>query len=520
MSRIVGRGRYATETYPEAPRPGGSAPVAPLEPILLELWVGVMTIPPATPNGSIEAPFLTLQDAFDFVTSLPVGANTKVTYFINSGPPPAFSTTPGAGHHNIIGLDERTTIGVLTITPTAEGELTVSVRNLAGSIFVDGTTGHVSLTITNDAAGVGGLQAADIALGQSGSWAGTVDLVWVNGFVQACGVPSARARFYDCQFPVQGAIGCLAIDTCANCDIDFHNTIQVADVPNGLGFVGCNFHNGPVQFDGPPGSVVLDPQSGLTFNTATLLTSGASTNLAADVGDVLTVVAPGLPRWMPAGGSLGYGLYAARPAPGSVGSRYVASDGATEWVDDGAAWKPLIAGRPGTQIPLLATFPTVYGATATFADAQGRIVATSPGTAGTTLNARTAPIPVGVWSRTLHCTLIQEEDTNESGAMIVLTDGTIFRTFGLQLGLGAFSIAVLDWTTVNGPRALVMSGTAAQQDGVWFRVTDDTVNTSYEVSSDGLSWALVLSEATGAFTELGIGVYDNSSMAAVFDSWQ
>lgn len=302
MSRVIGKGRYATETYPEASR-GGAAPAALLEPILIELWVGVMTTPPATPNGSIEAPFPTLQAAFDLVTALPVSANTKVTYFLNSGPGPAFSTTPALGHHNIIGLDERTEIGVLTVTPAAGATLTVSTRNVAGSIFIDGTTGHIFLTITNDAPGVGSFQAADISFGDSPGWGGTVDLVWVNGFVQQCLSPTSRARFYDCQFPAQGAVSCLAIDTCANCDINVNNTIQVFDVPNGLGFVGCDFHNGPVQFDGPPGSVVLDPQSGLTFNTATLLTSGATTNLAGDVGKVLTVVAPGLPRYMPTAGS-------------------------------------------------------------------------------------------------------------------------------------------------------------------------------------------------------------------------
>lgn len=302
MSRVIGRGRYATETYPEGQRAGGGPPAAPLEPILIELWVGVMTTPPATPNGSIEAPFPTLQAAFDFVTALPAGANTKVTYLLNSGPEPAVSTTPSAGHHNIIGLDERTDMGTLIVTPAEGGTLTLSTRNLAGNIFVSGaTTGHIFLTITNDAAGVGGLQAADISLGEDGDWGGTIDLVWVNGFVQGCISRGTRARFYDCQIPNQGAVVCLAIDTCANCDIGSNNTIQVTDVPNGLGFVGCNFHDGPTQFDGPPGCVVLDPQSGLTFSTATLLTSGASTNLAADVGDVLTVVAPGLPRWMPAG---------------------------------------------------------------------------------------------------------------------------------------------------------------------------------------------------------------------------
>jgi len=268
----------------------------------LVFWVGLTDIPPTTPNGTAvtdgtAGPFQDLQAAFDFVTALPVGANTKVTYYVNSTIPTGAYTTPSSGHHNIVGLDTRTTIGTLIVTPEEEGDLTVSCRNLSGSILVSGGLGHVFLTITNDAPGVSGVAAADIALGDS--FGGLIDLVWANGFVQSCISATSRARFYNCQFPSQGAVQCFAIDTCADCDIDSNNTIAVSDVPNGLGFVGCNFHNGPVEFQGPPGSIVLDPESGLTFNTATVISGGATTNLAGNIGNVLTVVAPGLPRWMP-----------------------------------------------------------------------------------------------------------------------------------------------------------------------------------------------------------------------------
>ena len=56
----------------------------------------------------------------------------------------------------------------------------------------------------------------------------------------------------------------------------------------------------------------------------------------------------------------GYGLYAARPAAGNVGARYVTSDGGIEWVDDGSVWRPLIGGTAGGQVPLVAAF-TNYG---------------------------------------------------------------------------------------------------------------------------------------------------------------
>jgi len=273
-----------------------------MKPMDIVLWVGVTDVPPTAPNGTAvtdgtSGPFQDLQAAFDFVQALPAGANTKATYYVNSsGCLGGAYTTPNAGAHNIIGLDTRTTVGALTITPAEEGIITVHCRNLAGTIFLSGGLGHINLLISNDATENGGLGAPDIAL--SDAFGGQTDLVWVNGFVQSCVAASARARFYGCQMPAQGAIECAAIDTCADCDIDPNNTIAVSDVPNGLGFVGCNFHNGPVEFQGPPGSVVLDPESGLTFNTATTLSGGATTNRAGDIGKVLTIVAPGLPRWV------------------------------------------------------------------------------------------------------------------------------------------------------------------------------------------------------------------------------
>ncbi len=50
----------------------------------------------------------------------------------------------------------------------------------------------------------------------------------------------------------------------------------------------------------------------------------------------------------PAGG--GYGAYAARPAPGTVGKIFIASDGIVPFVDDGTNWRPFIRGVPGGEV--------------------------------------------------------------------------------------------------------------------------------------------------------------------------
>jgi len=50
------------------------------------------------------------------------------------------------------------------------------------------------------------------------------------------------------------------------------------------------------------------------------------------------------------GSSTLYGPYASRPAPGSSGRIYTASDGIVQFVDNGSNWCPLIRGVPGTEV--------------------------------------------------------------------------------------------------------------------------------------------------------------------------
>lgn len=57
------------------------------------------------------------------------------------------------------------------------------------------------------------------------------------------------------------------------------------------------------------------------------------------------------------GSSAGYGAFSARPAPGTAGDTYYASDAVVgEWVDDGSRWHPLIGGIIGEEVPSLTAF--------------------------------------------------------------------------------------------------------------------------------------------------------------------
>lgn len=62
--------------------------------------------------------------------------------------------------------------------------------------------------------------------------------------------------------------------------------------------------------------------------------------------------------WLKAnGGGAAVGTFAARPAPGSAGQQYFATDGVIgQWVSDGTLWRPMIAGVLGYEVPSLADF--------------------------------------------------------------------------------------------------------------------------------------------------------------------
>lgn len=67
MAYVTGRGRRGGETYPEAPRPGGGGGAS--TPLSSAFWVDPGTTATSR-NGSIEAPFISIQEAFDAVGSI------------------------------------------------------------------------------------------------------------------------------------------------------------------------------------------------------------------------------------------------------------------------------------------------------------------------------------------------------------------------------------------------------------------------------------------------------------------
>jgi len=110
---------------------------------------------------------------------------------------------------------------------------------------------------------------------------------------------------------------------------------------------------------------------------------GTSSQLIAGDGSAVTV-GSGLTlsggTLAASGGGL-VGAYAARPAAGTAGRRYVTTDGPVAFVDSGAAWRPEIGGKLGAQPPAVAGW-TALGSPGTVADQAGAVVLASAGAGG------------------------------------------------------------------------------------------------------------------------------------------
>src|SRR5512143_3982926 len=195
------------------------------------------------------------------------------------------------------------------------------------------------------------------------------------------------------------------------------------------------------------------------------------------------------PPGPPGPSTLGYGLYAARPAPGNIGSRYVSSDGSTEWVDDGTVWRPMINGKPGTQVPLVASF-TAYGTGGvTWSDAAGIITANgpfSPQTAGLvvaknpTVDAKTH---VGLAAA-----------GNFTAAGIVVRDSATQLATAVGLGFDRLDRADVVNFTDDGTFNAIIGDLGIGTD-YWFRFVDDGVNHVFYTSADGLRWHQIATQA-------------------------
>lgn len=107
---------------------------------------------------------------------------------------------------------------------------------------------------------------------------------------------------------------------------------------------GSTFRGGITTLGGVTGSIHTMP-TGQSY----IAGGGIVTVTTASTGQVLVTGAK----------QSTIGAFASRPSAGNSGARYLTTDAAVEYVDDGSTWRPIIAGRIGTEPPVAATFTLV-----------------------------------------------------------------------------------------------------------------------------------------------------------------
>jgi hypothetical protein len=204
-------------------------------------------------------------------------------------------------------------------------------------------------------------------------------------------------------------------------------------------------------------------------------------------------------------GGNGFGLFSARGATGATGATWVSSDGGTQFVYSGAAWRPLIDGTPGTQPPAAVNWTSIATGS-TIADSAGALYI--GGTTSVALQGETIP-RVGATGdpyTLTACLKIMPYLDGVSGQDfygIGFTDGTKYVLFGLEFNLsGVCTIGVWTYATAASQPSNVTFTPwfHAPSANVILQIKNDGSNRSYAVSYDGVHFDdLVLVQANTTF---------------------
>lgn len=239
-------------------------------------------------------------------------------------------------------------------------------------------------------------------------------------------------------------------------------------------------------------------------------------------------------------GGASVGTFAARPAAGTSGRIYIATDAPVGMsVDDGTQWRPMLSGMiPGIQPPAAATFSTSVNITSqTLADASGSLLYTD------TVNGPASPLtfrgfaqnwPNGVTNTNsieASSEMIAPEQA-ETGVLVITVASIFMResssgklmTFDLAWyisGTGANTAMWLEtiigtWTSPTSRVGVTPYGTLFENGPVFVRLRRATANIVVEVSRDRQHWfAIQTTAVTTAFTtapdQYGVGAWNIGS---------
>jgi hypothetical protein len=220
--------------------------------------------------------------------------------------------------------------------------------------------------------------------------------------------------------------------------------------------------------------------------------------------------------------TLGYGLYADRPAPGLAGSRWTSSDGTIEFVSDGSTWVPMIAGTPGTQVPLAADWDLNFGVISA-ADTAGTNVLVGNGVGPADVTGLVMNITPGAdFIADAHISGTYPSSNASSG--IVLRDsatgtaylwGVVGDGYSNRLGLQVYSGGAINPVSFAN---LPFLGT-----GVWLRaVFNGVLNYSFQACQDGVNWSEFANLPVLAIVpdQIGFAASQELPVNVTLDSWR
>lgn len=246
-------------------------------------------------------------------------------------------------------------------------------------------------------------------------------------------------------------------------------------------------------------------------------------------GDVLTAdsgATPGV-SWQAGGGGGGVTnlrtTYASRPAAGTAGRLWVATDSLLNAFDDGAAWHEYYGSSP---VKATNGFPSTWvnQGTATSDVTKGGLFVYAPvaGGANARLLVKTAPtapytITIGV--------IPQVFDVNFHEMGLILRDSGSGKFVSLLTSVGVFAQGS-KWTDPNTFNSSYFSIPNHIVEHIyWLRITDDATNRIYSISTNGIFFTPLFSVGhTDFLTPDQVGVYvdcNNATYdaAAYFVSW-
>jgi hypothetical protein len=218
-------------------------------------------------------------------------------------------------------------------------------------------------------------------------------------------------------------------------------------------------------------------------------------------------------------------LYANRPFANNLltGTRFLASDGTTEFVLDGTqpSWRPVIGGTVGVSPKAASSWTLTQsggGITNTVADSFGAAVFN---TNLSTLGGATLPMSsFGVTPGTAYTCIVALKSmgynagvSGSSSDGIIISDGTKYLSFMLTTDLaGAVTLVISSRSTAGGSGSTVYSSPWYYAPAAvnWYEIKNDLTNRTYSTSFDGVRWTAFYSESSSTFitseSKTGVGI--------------